>query len=180
MNRERATSLINELFENWYSCLIRYALRTTRSFEVAEEVVQDTFVEFYVAQVRGEVIHNPKAWMLTVVRREISDYRQKNPHYESLDAAEFLTTRDISPVDRAFEVDDITRYFTVLSKREEEVLLLRLQALKYREIAQSLGIRPGSVASLLARALRKLQAAAVSDGNHHSVIREAHAAKTLR
>lgn len=181
MDRDRATSLINELFETWYACLIRYAFRGTGRFELAEEVIQDTFVQFYLAQVKGDVIHNPKAWMLTVVRREIRNYCQKTPHYEQLEAAEFVTARDTTRVDRALEMDNIARHFTVLSKREEEVLLLRLQALKYREIAQSLGIRPGSVASLLARALRKLQAVATTtEGNHNSVIREAHAAKSLR
>ena len=48
---------------------------------------------------------------------------------------------------------------SVLSPREEEVLLLRLEALKYREIADQLGISMNSVNALLARALRKLQEA---------------------
>src|SRR6185312_7297835 len=48
----------------------------------------------------------------------------------------------------------------LLSAREEEVLLLRLQSLKYREIAERLGIGSKSVCTLLARALKKLQIAA--------------------
>ena len=47
----------------------------------------------------------------------------------------------------------------VLTVREEEVVLLRLQSLKYREIASQLGISDKSVCTLLARALKKLQAA---------------------
>jgi len=35
---------------------------------------------------------------------------------------------------------DIRSLLSVLSPREEEVLLLRLEALKYREIAEQLGI----------------------------------------
>ena len=52
---------------------------------------------------------------------------------------------------------DIRNLLSVLSPREEEVLLLRLEALKYREIAEQLGIGMNSVNTLLARALRKLQ-----------------------
>jgi DNA-directed RNA polymerase specialized sigma24 family protein len=48
---------------------------------------------------------------------------------------------------------------SVLTSREQEVVLLRMQSLKYREIARLLGISRNSVNTLLARALRKLQAA---------------------
>ena len=47
----------------------------------------------------------------------------------------------------------------MLSPREEEVLLLKLEALKYREIAAQLGISMNSANTLLARALRKLKEA---------------------
>lgn len=54
---------------------------------------------------------------------------------------------------------DVRSLLAVLSPREEEVLLLRLEAMKYREIADQLGISMNSVNTLLARALRKLQQA---------------------
>jgi len=54
---------------------------------------------------------------------------------------------------------DIRSLLALLSPREEEVLLLRLEALKYREIAEQLGISMNSVNTLLARALHKLQQA---------------------
>jgi RNA polymerase sigma factor (sigma-70 family) len=56
-------------------------------------------------------------------------------------------------------LEEIRSLLSVLSPREEEVLLLRLESLKYREIADQLGISITSVDNLLARALRKLQAA---------------------
>ncbi len=45
----------------------------------------------------------------------------------------------------------------LLSRRELECVLLRIQGYKYAEIADSLSISPGSVASLLWRAQRKLE-----------------------
>jgi RNA polymerase sigma factor (sigma-70 family) len=45
----------------------------------------------------------------------------------------------------------------VLSRREEEVLLLRLDAMKYREIADQLGISMSFVNTILARVLQKLK-----------------------
>lgn len=54
-----------------------------------------------------------------------------------------------------------TRFPTIIfaKVREEEVLPLRLEALKYRGIAEQLGIGMSSVNTLLERALRKLQQA---------------------
>jgi RNA polymerase sigma factor (sigma-70 family) len=75
--------------------------------------------------------------------------------YESLDELEIAG----DAVNELSSIVDIRNFLSVLSPREEEVLLLRLEALKYREIAEQLGISMNSVNSLLARALRKLQQA---------------------
>jgi DNA-directed RNA polymerase specialized sigma24 family protein len=53
------------------------------------------------------------------------------------------------------------------------VLLLRLEALKYREIAEQLGISMNSVNTLLARALRKLEDATALQANKEKVKRHA-------
>lgn len=63
------------------------------------------------------------------------------------------------PVSEAPTIYDLRSLLSVLSPREEEVLPLRLESLKYREIAEQLGISVNSVNTLLARALRKLQKA---------------------
>ena len=68
---------------------------------------------------------------------------------------------------------EIRGLLSVLSPREEEVLLLRLEALKYREIADHLGISMNSVNTLLARALRKLQTAMSETTNAERDIRNA-------
>jgi RNA polymerase sigma-70 factor (ECF subfamily) len=68
---------------------------------------------------------------------------------------------------------DIRSLLSVLSPREEEVLLLRLEALKYREIAEQLGISMNSVNTLLARSLRKLQEATAQQANNERVTRHA-------
>jgi DNA-directed RNA polymerase specialized sigma24 family protein len=64
---------------------------------------------------------------------------------------------------------DIRNLLSVLSPREEEVLMLRLEALKYREVAEQLGISLNSVNTLLARALRKLQRAMALNTSEGSI-----------
>ena len=74
-------------------------------------------------------------------------------------ALEQLDEADLprAPATEISRLAEIRSLLSVLSPREEEVLLLRLEALKYREIADQLGISINSVNTLLARALRKLQ-----------------------
>ena len=49
-------------------------------------------------------------------------------------------------------------FWSMLSKREKEVLALRLEEYKYREIADCLDISMKTVDTLVGRALRKLRA----------------------
>jgi RNA polymerase sigma factor (sigma-70 family) len=58
-----------------------------------------------------------------------------------------------------WEDDRLTPLLVVVSAREEEVLLLRVQGLEYRQIAAALEISTNSVKTLLARGIRKMKQA---------------------
>lgn len=155
MNESDTTELVSALYDRWYRLLVRYALRTTANYELAEDLAQDAFMQLYQALRAGKEIQHPKAWTICVLRRNM--YRQ----IKDRNLQEQLDERDI-PGESLTEVSnfaEIRGLLSVLSPREEEVLLLRLEALKYREIADELGMSMNSVNALLARALRKLQAA---------------------
>jgi RNA polymerase sigma-70 factor (ECF subfamily) len=167
MDADNATRMLVSLFESWYSFLVRYGSRSTGSFALAEDLVQETFMQLYRELRKGKDIEHPKAWTLCVLRRAIA--RHIRTYVRQGGAPESLEVLDLMPVGQSVfaapgvEWDEATRLFSVLTAREEEVLLLRLEALKYREIAARLGISASSVNTLLARALRKLQKAARSD-----------------
>jgi len=155
VNESDATELVTALYDRWYMLLVRYALRTTANYELAEDLAQDAFTQLYQALRAGKEIQHPKAWAICVLRRNM--YRQMKDR----NLQDQLDERDI-PAEAATEIlkfVEIRGLLSVLSPREEEVLLLRLEALKYREIADQLGISMNSVNALLARALRKLQVA---------------------
>jgi RNA polymerase sigma factor (sigma-70 family) len=161
MNEQEATRLVNELYDSHYSPLLRYALRVIGSMDVARDVLQESFFQLYRSLRLGQSIDSPKAWLFCVVRRELIHqirHRTRSSanliHLEDLD--QLAAPAGNAPVAGA---DDLYRLLSVLSRREEEVLLLRLGALKYREIADRLGITCQSVSTHLARAIRKLQLA---------------------
>jgi RNA polymerase sigma factor (sigma-70 family) len=155
VNENDATDLVTALFDCWYTPLVRYALRTTADYELAEDLTQETFMQLYLALRAGKNIEHPKAWTICVLRRTMSRRMKDLRLYEPLDELEIAG----DAVAELSSIVDIRSFLSVLSPREEEVLLLRLEALKYREIAEQLGISMNSVNTLLARALRKLQQA---------------------
>jgi len=169
VNENDATDLVTALFDRWYMSLVRYALRTTENYELAEDLAQDTFMQLYQALRAGKSIEHPKAWTICVLRRAMNRQMKDRALHEPLDELEIVG----GAVTEVSGFADIRNLLSVLSPREEEVLLLRLEALKYREIADQLGISMNSVNTLLARALRKLQEATAQQVNKERLRRHA-------
>lgn len=153
MNESDATDLVAALYGRWYMTLVRYALRATANYEVAEDLSQETFMQLYQALRAGKRIEHPEAWTICVLRRTMSRQMKDRVLYEPFDEWQIV----VSAENEKPAIVDVRSLLAVLSPREQEVLLLRLEAMKYREIADQLGISMNSVNTLLARALRKLQ-----------------------
>jgi RNA polymerase sigma-70 factor (ECF subfamily) len=163
MERQEAAELCSSLFDGWGESLVRYAFQLTWSREVAEDLAQEAFMALYADLRKGKEIENPKAWALAIVRNLAHKrYRDNERHGEILEPTEVMDSRP-APRITGDESSGIERFFCLLTPRESEVLRLRLQVLKYREIADQLKISDKTVAKLLARALRKLQAAATAE-----------------
>jgi RNA polymerase sigma factor (sigma-70 family) len=164
MTQHETSRIINELFHSWYASLVRYACRHTGGVALAEDLVQEVFLELCRHLRAGKPISSPKGWTLKVLRHRISKssfYADKDRGlvFESLEHldAEHHPNLWLEPnLDRGLQMDEVARLFSRLSAREEEVVLLRLEGLKYREIGEHLGISPKSADTLFARAFHKL------------------------
>lgn len=158
---DRAAEVVESLFESWGPRLLWHAMRAAGDSGAADDLVQEAFFSLYVELRRGRRIDNPRAWTLTVVRNQ-ARARARNVRRRG----EFLAGPDVlnnlhAPAAAEEEgSSEISARMSILSSREKEALLLRMDSLKYREIAQQLGISAKTVATLLSRALRKLHLAA--------------------
>ena len=156
MDEIEATELVAALFDSCYTQLVRYAVRSVIDHDLAEDLVQDAFMQLYGALRSGTCIRYPKAWAMCVLRRAITRHVQKRFNHEQLEDNEQIQNSDREPACLSLIAD----YLCVLSRREEEVLLLRLDAMKYREIADQLGISINSwrvLSKSLRRSLRSMQ-----------------------
>lgn len=161
MEDHEANRQIDTLFASWATSLYRYALWLTRSHTSAEDLVQEAFFCLYRQLRQGTSIANPRGWTLNVVRNLANKLqRDSSRHPEELRPLDAFDRIEGAVGETASETDALMTLLSQLTSREEEVLLLRLQAIKYKDIAAQLGISHKSVATLLARALKKLQIAA--------------------
>ena len=174
MDEIEATELVAALFDGCYMQLVRYAVRSVADHGLAEDLVQESFMQLYGALRSGKCIHHLKAWAMCVLRRSVNRYVQERFDHEQLEDYEHIPTSDHESACLSLIAD----YFCLLSRREEEVLLLRLEAMKYREIADQLGISMNSVNTILARALQKLRKVATRHCPTESA--DLHEKKTVR
>jgi len=162
MNELDATAQVRDLFQSWGPVLVRYALRLCGRRDEAEDSVQEAFLALYREVRSGGHIENPKGWTLRVVRNQVLKL-ERNRRHRGVEVDESVLDKLPAREEPRYEPRDpageAARLFDVLTPREEEVLLLRFQAMKYREIAAQLDLSVSHVGVILERALKKLKAA---------------------
>ena len=161
MNQFEAAKLLTDCFDSWYSTLVRYAHGVCGELDTAEDLVQDVFLRLYRGLRDGTKVDKPRAWMFCVLRHDLVKHQRAKGRLRSLNPSDLEAAALARKGDHpANPTPEVTQFFDVLTTREQEVLVLRLASLKYREIAEQLEISSSAVNALLARAVKKLRKAA--------------------
>jgi len=158
------------LFERHWDAVCRLLIRLTGDADAAGDLAQEVFVQLYRKPPLNEDVPL-RAWLFRVAL---------NRGYNALRADRRRRTREETvagdPVggpagggiagvesleeiaNRAEERDSVRRVLMRLSERQRDCLVLRANGLSYAEIAVAIGVAPGSVGTLLARAERAFKA----------------------
>jgi RNA polymerase sigma-70 factor (ECF subfamily) len=149
---------LDRLFRDYHAPLVRYLTRRLGDRDWAEEVAQETFLR----AVRHAPLTSERAWLFAVatnlVRDEARKAARQRRHLQLLVAE----ARDAEPSDeptsleRAQEAALARRAVDSIAERDRLALLMREEGLDYQEIAEALGLSPGSVGTTLSRARRRL------------------------
>lgn len=148
------------IFEQHYPSLVRFLHRLTDDRAAAEDAAQDAFVRLLREEPAPE---RPRAWLFTVGRNAVRDSaRIKARRAELLEESYEPPPSPPDPervYDRRAGAANVRRALARVPDRDREMLLLRAEGFRYREIADVCGVAPGSVGTLLARALERFRAA---------------------
>src|SRR5215218_5414836 len=128
----------DRLFRTYHAPLVRYLTRRLGDRDWAEEVAQETFLR----ALRQETIVNERAWLFAVATNLVRDEARKDARRRR-----HLALLAEQERDSAVEPEPTTL---------ELALLMREEGLDYNEIAEALGLSPGSVGTTLSRARRRL------------------------
>ena len=144
---ERAATF-DDVFRRRYEPMVRVAFLLVGSQAEAEDVVQDAFAR---VELRWSRIDNPEGYLhRCVVNRSHDVLRRRR-----LEQRFRLLRRDETS---ELQADELADALAALSPRRRAAVVLRYYAgLREREIAEALGVRPGTVKSMLHRALSELR-----------------------
>lgn len=150
------------LFREHYNALCRFAHGYLQDFETAEEIVQDVFVNLWQKRDSIEKEKNIKSYLFTSVKNRSLNYIRDNKKFRSyfLDVETELDipVYDVDYHSEAYISNKVERAMDRLPGKCREVFeLSRFDGLKYKDVAEKLGISVKTVEAQMSKALKILR-----------------------
>ncbi len=151
----------DEIYKEYYKELRRFSLQLNHSAGKNEDLVQETFLKFYLELRKNNSIRNPRAWLYKVL---LNSYRtQFTSEKKELQVMEALDNNNDLPYD--FQADlfsgekqeIVLKVLETLPDNVREILVLYNNGFSYSEMAEIMNINPASVGTTLVRAISKLK-----------------------
>jgi RNA polymerase sigma-70 factor, ECF subfamily len=160
--QDQVGRLYEESREDVYRYLLTLGLHPPRAQEAAQEV----FLRLYAALRKGEAIENPRAWIFRVAHNLGLKIRARQNTESPFDPelGERLAPTPDTPESELLERERMMRFHQAvegLSEQQRRCLFLRMEGLRYPEIASALGIGASTVGEFLRRAVARLKKEAV-------------------
>src|SRR5580700_1992606 len=167
MHDHRAT--VESVFRQESGRIIAGLIRVSRSFDLAEEAMQDAFAAAIVSWRADGIPDNPAAWITSAARRKLIDYaRREHTRRDNEDQLLYESLCRNSAIDeemsRPFADDRLSLIFTcchpAINMEAQVALTLRtLGGLTTSEIARAFLLPEPTLAQRLVRAKGKIRAA---------------------
>jgi RNA polymerase sigma-70 factor (ECF subfamily) len=146
------------LFGQLRSPLLRYLLSFRMDMSDAEEIVQETFMALFRHLRQGKSRANLQGWVFKVAHHlALKNRLRAQRHVHSVPEPQTDSAPD--PEEQYSDEQRRQRLLSVvraLPEQDQWCLALRAEGLRYREIAEVLGISLGAVANSLAKSLSRL------------------------
>ena len=144
--------------------LERFAYSLTSNFEDARDLLQETFMKAISYRDKFADNTNLKAWTFTIMKNTfINNYRRASKANTTFDNTEdlyFLNLNQESGLenpDESMSAKEIRLYIDLLEDEFKIPFLMHLKGYKYKEIAEKLNLKIGTVKSRIFFARRMLR-----------------------
>ena len=143
--------------------LERFALSLTSNRDEAKDLLQETYVKALTYRDKFEEFTNLKAWTYTIMKNTfINNYRKSKRENTTLDNTKDLFYLNItreSPLmnpDSEFSHQELSRAVNSLDDEFRVPFLMHTEGYKYKEIAEKLNLKIGTVKSRIFFTRKKL------------------------
>jgi RNA polymerase sigma-70 factor (ECF subfamily) len=155
------------LFDQFRHPMLRYALTFGLTVHDGEEIIQDVFLSLYRHLQLGRSRKNLRGWLFRVVHNLALKQRlAAHKIRENVKSDGSLVEKHLDPAPNpeeqlaAAQRQNLLRAaLLALPERDQRCLHLRAEGLRYREIADVLGMSLGAVSISLTRSLARLERA---------------------
>lgn len=154
------TISFDDLFRYNYRPLCLYALHYLQDTDLAEDMVQESYIALWEKLQGGAHVSDRKSYLYMMVRNRCLDHLRKKG----------IPTESLKPYDTYGIIDDDdahdrarteARLWTVIDslpeKCREVFILSKRDSMKYEEIAQELGLSVNTVRNQISKALKILK-----------------------
>lgn len=143
--------------------LERFAMSLTSNHEDAKDLLQETFAKAIAYRDKFEANTNLKAWTFTIMKNTfINNYRRNvkaNTTFDHTDDLYYLNLSNESAPetpDSEYSVKEIYKKINELSDEFRVPFIMHTQGFKYKEIAEKLDLKIGTVKSRIFFTRKKL------------------------
>ena len=157
--------LVLEHYDRERQALVRYVISLGVDSDTACEIVQDAFVKLYEHLLGFGDRANLRSWLYRVVHNLARNVQSSVRNRKTGSIADAAVTVD--PIERSESAEAsmiarqdalrISEAMSCLRPAQRNCLILRAQGLKYKEIAETLGLSVSAVAENVQRGLVKLK-----------------------
>ena len=161
--RQGNKNALREIYLKYKDSLLTIAAALLHDPQAAEDILHDVFITFAAVAKRIELRENLKNYLIASIANRIRDkYRKKTHHMVGLEKAGQISSDSNNPERNAIFTEDVKLLFDAMYKlpfEQRETIILHLSGgLKFREIAEMLGVSTSTVQGRYRYGIDKLRA----------------------
>jgi RNA polymerase sigma-70 factor (ECF subfamily) len=156
----KTLDLFLDHLERWIPNLRRYARALTRDREQADDLVQDCLERALSRRHLWSENGNTRAWLFTIMHNIHANDTRRNSSRPPTVPIEEDDGHHARPPLQTLRVAGLETAAALLELPDEQrrvILLVALEGMSYGEVAETLGIAPGTVMSRLSRGRERLR-----------------------
>lgn len=149
----------DRMYRDYWGVMYAAAFRRMKSHDLAQDIVQEIFIDFWKRKNTLNISSSLKVYLLTAVRYKVIRQMQQEQKQDSLES---IPTETVSNEEVLLEYEEVSKWMEVslekLNPSHQMIFRMnKLDGLNAREISGKVGLVPQSVHNILAKTTKYLK-----------------------